>query len=452
VAIRNPKREELRRLASKTLAAQFKTMIQEGLNCSPFEAEAVLDVAGEVYTPFLDAAGGTAPPGKVTLLAVSADEPAGKAVVDCEKVAVCLSNRYGISDARVTGNSLGKAWFPPEGVLGSLPLLPGLPGHDAGVRSRIGLHGLLKQSVEEHAASFRMPSVEAEGELVEVVRQMLVTDGPLMRAEDPPFQECRDSMDSRHEFVGKLLAALDVCDLVSIPIGAQGVVPGPPIGVDRRTGSDDLLNKGNQAGGGYVMDSCQSDTPDAPPMLLRCDDHDALGLRFSSGHALFGAADVGLIHLDRAAQLIPTGADHRSPQLVQPRPGGAVVNAEDPLETKCADPILLVRDVPHGCEPGRQRRSSQVEDGARRHRHCMPAVRATPQTIASLPGGLTTAPRAGKPVAPTQPFEIGQAVCIVGEPSQEILPPGRVVHASYRVLSHPGRLPDKGSERHTPFG
>jgi hypothetical protein len=81
----------------------------------------------------------------------------------------------------------------------------------------------------------------------------------------------------------------------------------------------------------------------------------------------------------------------------------------------------------------------------------MPAVRATPQTVASLPGGLTTAARAGEPIAPTQPLEIGDTVCIVGKPGHEILPPGWVVHAAYRVLSHPGRLPDKGSERHTPF-
>jgi len=81
----------------------------------------------------------------------------------------------------------------------------------------------------------------------------------------------------------------------------------------------------------------------------------------------------------------------------------------------------------------------------------MPAVRATPQTVASLPGGLTTAARAGEPVAPTQPLKIGEAVCIVGEPSQKILPPGGVVHASYRVLSHSSRLPGRGSEGNTPF-
>ena len=35
MSIRNPKREELRRLESKTLDAQFKTAIQVGLSCSP---------------------------------------------------------------------------------------------------------------------------------------------------------------------------------------------------------------------------------------------------------------------------------------------------------------------------------------------------------------------------------------------------------------------------------
>ena len=53
MGIRNPKREELRRLENKTLDARFKTMILEGLNCSPFEAEAVLGVVHEVYLPFL---------------------------------------------------------------------------------------------------------------------------------------------------------------------------------------------------------------------------------------------------------------------------------------------------------------------------------------------------------------------------------------------------------------
>jgi hypothetical protein len=67
MSIRNPKREELRRLESKTLDAQFKTAIQDGLNCSPFEAEAVLGVVREVYFPFMEPAAGGAARGAVSV-------------------------------------------------------------------------------------------------------------------------------------------------------------------------------------------------------------------------------------------------------------------------------------------------------------------------------------------------------------------------------------------------
>lgn len=101
MAIGNPAREELRRLESKTLEAQFKTTIETGLNCSPFEAEAVLGVVREVYYPFLDGSASSGPPGKVTLVAVDADEPAGKPVANCEKRTVSLTVHRGTEDDRL---------------------------------------------------------------------------------------------------------------------------------------------------------------------------------------------------------------------------------------------------------------------------------------------------------------------------------------------------------------
>lgn len=102
---RNPRKEELDRLSDKTLESRFLTEIQQGLNCSPFEAEAVLDVVREVYGPFLDAASPHAPPGKVTLVAVSADEPAGKPIRECEKRTVCLTVHRGGEDDRLLQES-----------------------------------------------------------------------------------------------------------------------------------------------------------------------------------------------------------------------------------------------------------------------------------------------------------------------------------------------------------
>lgn len=101
MGIRDAQREELLRLEAKTLDARFLTVIRDGLNCSPFEAEAVLEVVREVYLPFLDEAAGQAPPGKITLVAVDAEEPAGKPVVACRKVTVCLTVHRGADDDRI---------------------------------------------------------------------------------------------------------------------------------------------------------------------------------------------------------------------------------------------------------------------------------------------------------------------------------------------------------------
>jgi len=101
MGVRNQKREILKRLDSKTLDAKFLTEAEQGLNCSPFEAEAVLEVVKEVYFPFLDEHCATAPPGKVTLVAVSAEEPAGKPVVECEKQTVCLTLHRGAQDDQI---------------------------------------------------------------------------------------------------------------------------------------------------------------------------------------------------------------------------------------------------------------------------------------------------------------------------------------------------------------
>lgn len=98
---RNRKKETLERLNFKTLDAKFLQEIQHGLNCSPFEGQAVMQVAKEVYFPYADQDAPTPPPGKITLVAVGADEPAGKPVADCQKQTVCLTLHRGAEDDRL---------------------------------------------------------------------------------------------------------------------------------------------------------------------------------------------------------------------------------------------------------------------------------------------------------------------------------------------------------------
>jgi DNA-binding CsgD family transcriptional regulator len=101
MGLRNPKHEELARLSCKTLDAQFTSILRDGLNCSPFEAHAVLDVVREVYAPVFADAPSVALPGRITLVAVDADEPAGKPVADCVKRAVVLTLHRGPEDDRL---------------------------------------------------------------------------------------------------------------------------------------------------------------------------------------------------------------------------------------------------------------------------------------------------------------------------------------------------------------
>ena len=101
MGIRNSKKERLHRLESKSLDARFIQEIQKGLNCSPFEAHAVLEVVKELYLPFFDEAAPMAPPGKITLMVVAAEEPAGKPLAQCAQVPVCLSLHRGREDDRL---------------------------------------------------------------------------------------------------------------------------------------------------------------------------------------------------------------------------------------------------------------------------------------------------------------------------------------------------------------
>jgi hypothetical protein len=99
MGLRDADQETLRRLDSKTLEAQLRQILVAGLNCSPFEADAVIQAAQEVYFPFFDCAGeARARPGYVTIVAVAAEEPAGKAVADCAKLNVSLALHRGAGD------------------------------------------------------------------------------------------------------------------------------------------------------------------------------------------------------------------------------------------------------------------------------------------------------------------------------------------------------------------
>jgi hypothetical protein len=116
MGVRNSDREVIKRLDSKTLDSRFTTEIKQGLSCSPFEAEAVLDVVKEVYFSLLSTTVVEMAPGKISLITVTADEPAGKSIADCQKQTVCLNLHHGKIDDLLFQKH-GPAGFRPVRIL-----------------------------------------------------------------------------------------------------------------------------------------------------------------------------------------------------------------------------------------------------------------------------------------------------------------------------------------------
>lgn len=92
---------ELSRLEAKTLDGRFMAIITEGLNCSQFEAERIVEVVHEVYLPYVDSQAAISPPGppgRMSVVVVDAEEPAGKPLEACAKQSVSLGVHRGAED------------------------------------------------------------------------------------------------------------------------------------------------------------------------------------------------------------------------------------------------------------------------------------------------------------------------------------------------------------------
>ena len=98
--IRDAEREQLNRLAVKTLDQIFVMRLQKGLGCSMFEAEAVTELVREVYFPWL-ASPEAIQAGQLALTAVSAEEPGHKPLAQCKMKSVVLTLYAGEKDHKL---------------------------------------------------------------------------------------------------------------------------------------------------------------------------------------------------------------------------------------------------------------------------------------------------------------------------------------------------------------
>lgn len=103
---RNQEKERHDRLSFKTLDTQFKQEAMVGLNCSPLEANALIDIVKEVYFPLLEEKSiENIRPGQIIVQAIDLNEPAGIPIKECKFKNVILTIDNGQNDLDIRLNN-----------------------------------------------------------------------------------------------------------------------------------------------------------------------------------------------------------------------------------------------------------------------------------------------------------------------------------------------------------
>ena len=89
------------RLDAKSLDSLFRRRIEAGANCAPFVSGAILQTVKDVFPVSPDDAENGVGLGRLKLLVVAANEPAGKPMEQCQKVTVTLTLDHAFDDFTV---------------------------------------------------------------------------------------------------------------------------------------------------------------------------------------------------------------------------------------------------------------------------------------------------------------------------------------------------------------
>ena len=100
IMINNTSLQKWNRLAQKQLDQQFLNEIISGLQCSPFEATAILDTVYKVYAPYFEASG-TLKPGQILLPVVAVETSSNTPLSESKQITVVLTLDAGDEDLRI---------------------------------------------------------------------------------------------------------------------------------------------------------------------------------------------------------------------------------------------------------------------------------------------------------------------------------------------------------------
>ncbi len=100
IMINNSSLRKWERLAKKQLNQQFLNEIIQGLNCSSFEASAILETVHKVYAPYFKTSGALKP-GQILFQVVSIENGASIHLENCKQISVTLTLDAGEEDLKI---------------------------------------------------------------------------------------------------------------------------------------------------------------------------------------------------------------------------------------------------------------------------------------------------------------------------------------------------------------
>lgn len=100
IMINNSSLQKWDRLKQKQQDTQFVNTLIQGMNCSQFEAKAILNAVYETYQPFFDNSGAMKP-GQILFEVVSVENGAQKKLSECKMVSVVITLDSGEEDLAV---------------------------------------------------------------------------------------------------------------------------------------------------------------------------------------------------------------------------------------------------------------------------------------------------------------------------------------------------------------
>ena len=98
--INNSSLQKWERLAQKQLNQQFVNEIVDGLQCSPFEANSILDTVYKVYSSYFESTGNLKP-GQILFQVVSVDTSSNTQLKDSKQTTVTLTLDAGKEDLKI---------------------------------------------------------------------------------------------------------------------------------------------------------------------------------------------------------------------------------------------------------------------------------------------------------------------------------------------------------------